>query len=99
MSRCNCKTLKGVQCKKSATAGSKTCSFHKNCKAPVTAKKVTKPKIVTKKTPSKVAKKSSPQWIKSKAWESPLPEWLKYDRDIGVKPMSPQNADPWWLRV
>ena len=107
MARCTCKTQKGVQCKKDAVPGSKTCAIHKKCKSKVTTKKVSTKKMTTKavakRMPKKVAKKKSPspkspRWVKSKLWDSPNPAWLGTDKKIDVKPMSPQNADPWWLR-
>lgn len=98
MSRCTCKTQKGVQCKKTALAGTKTCQLHKKCKSRVSSKAAKAPKKVAKKVAKRVSKRSSPLWIKSKAWESPNPTWLEMDKQIDVKPLSPQNADPWWLR-
>ena len=54
MARCSCKTQKGVQCKKDAMAGSKTCAIHKKCKSKVAPKKS---KAVSKKVTKKVTKK------------------------------------------
>jgi hypothetical protein len=105
MARCSCKTQKGVQCKKDAMPGSKTCSIHKKCKSKVVAKKVAaRPKTAVRKVSKKVTKKGSPQWMESKLFKprsASSPTWLDIDTKIAKKikkPISPQNADPWWLR-
>jgi len=98
MVRCKCLTVKGTQCKNDAIKGSKTCAIHKKCKkaAPKARKASTKAKVAKSKAAPRT--KESPGWVKSKAWESPVPEWMKGGEKIKTKAMSPQNADPWWLR-
>jgi hypothetical protein len=105
MTRCNCKTLKGVQCKKDALEGSKTCSIHKKCNAKASkarvasVKKAPAKKVSTKKAPAKKARaKASPAWVKSRMWVSPEKDWFGGGEKDKTKVMSPQNADPWWMR-
>lgn len=100
MTRCNCKTLKGVQCKKDALEGSKTCAIHKKCKT-----KVSRARVASVKAPAKKAKvsksKASPKsaaWVKSKAWKSPEKDWFAGGEKDKTKALSPENADPWWMR-
>lgn len=97
--RCVCKTKQGTQCRNSAEEGAKTCYIHRKCKAKSKAPRKAMPKARGK---AKMAKKStktpSPAWVKSKAWETPIPDWMKGGEKIAVKPISPQNAEPWWLR-
>jgi len=57
---CNCKTLKGTQCKNKAISGSLFCGRHQNCVAPVAVVKATKASPKRKaKTAKKVGKKTA----------------------------------------
>lgn len=89
MTRCVCKTTKGVQCKKTAIQGSKMCQFHKNCKSKT-----------SKKTTKKVAK--SPTWLKNLMFEPGTPEWLRSGNDktkpLSPKKLSPKRGSDWWLQ-
>jgi hypothetical protein len=107
MVRCACTTQKLVRCKNEALEGSKNCFVHKKCvkkvskskkgAAPKKAKKVAEPK-----EPKKVSsKKAAPKWVKSKAWESPIPEWMQGAEKIHTKALSPRKpamSPSWWLQ-
>lgn len=90
MTRCVCKTLKGVQCKRDAVKNTKKCAIH--------AKKCTQTRTKKSGRAPKKSSEKSPVWVKSKAWESPVPHWMKGGEKIKTKPMSPQNKDVWWLQ-
>lgn len=105
MTRCTCKTLKGDQCKKDAVAGSKTCAIHKKCTVKAKVAKKAGPNLKNrassgskaKRPATRRAKKSPVRWVKSKAWESPEPYWMKGGDKVKTKAMTPTKEPGWWL--